>query len=595
MLRLVGALGLTCLFFTGCVDPQKRLELAEEAERKRDLDVRIVADVAVFDNTAPLQVHGVGLVTGLQGTGHSPAGYYRGIMEQYLLKNRGPRGGELRNLPNEQSVRKILDNPDNCLVIVKAEIPPGARKGDRFDADVSLPDGSKAISLAGGQLLLTWLRVYQAKSELSARHESSNQLVGGHVLAHAKGPLVVGFGGSVDLHELKRGKVWLGGTSRIHRPYALIMRNDDKSVRIANGVAERINFMYQDDPHSKARHADFTVREKRILLTGAVTKDLNHAHDPTGMSQTDMAKAASKDMINVRVPFAYRFDHGHFLHVASVTPLRASDPKLMTYRKRLKNMLLDPKDTILSARRLEAMGRDSIDLLKPGLQSDHPLVRFASAESLAYLGSTLGVEELAQLPRKHPILARHCTLALANLGESICRQKLGAMLVSDDRALRCAAFHALSLLDEEDPRLGGQFVNEAFWLYRIPGAPSPMVFYSTSKRPQVVLFGRNIQLAKDTRLIVGDYTVVCTKEGDKIQVKRITLGRDPIQPVTCSTRLDDVLAALTDLGATYADVVTFLRLVNDRQYANYPVVSWTVPEVALTTIIQAGREMKNGE
>ncbi len=591
MLRYVGALSLSCLFLTGCVDAQKRLEIAEDAQRKKDLDVRIVADVAHFDNTGPLKVQGVGLVTGLAGTGHCPPGYYRNLMEQYLLKNTGSRGGELINQPNEHKTRQILDNPDNCLVIVTGLIPAGARKAERFDVDVTLPDGSKASSLAGGQLQLCLLRVYEAASNLSTRMADSNQLIGGHVLAHAKGALVVGFGNNADANELKRGKVWEGGISRVHRPYALIMRNDDKSVKIANAVAERINFMYQEDPRSRALHADFNAREKQILLAGAVTQNLNQAHDPSGMAQSDMAKAVSKEVINVRVPFGYRFDHDRFLHVASVTPLRNTDPSLTAYRQRLEKMLLDPRDALLAARRLEALGRDSIPSLKPGLDADHPMVRFASAEALAYLGSALGVDTITQLMQQHPILAKNGALALANLGESICRDKLGLLLASDDRALRCHAFHALALLDENDPRLGGQLLNETLWLYRIPHAPSAMVSYSTGKRPQVALFGRGVVLSPDTRTIIRDYTVQFDKNDGKFHVKRITTRGQ--EKRVCSNRLDDVLTALTELGATYPEIVEFLRVAQDRQYANCPIVIWSVPDVTLVALIEAGKQMKS--
>src|SRR5437660_12535016 len=104
MLRYLGALGLSCLFLTGGVDPQKRLEIVEETEKNRDLDVRIVGEVADFGNAGPMQVDGVGLVTGLAGTGHCPPGYYRNLMEQYLLKVSGPRGGELAHQPNDLKV-----------------------------------------------------------------------------------------------------------------------------------------------------------------------------------------------------------------------------------------------------------------------------------------------------------------------------------------------------------------------------------------------------------------------------------------------------------------------------------------------------------
>jgi hypothetical protein len=592
MVRYMGALGLCGVLLAGCVDPQKRLQIAEQTEKERDLDLRIVSDVADFGNAGPLEVRGVGLVTGLAGTGHTPEGYYRNLMEQYLLKNMGSRDGALRNEPKDVSVSRILDNPKNCLVIVSALIPAGARKGDRFDADVTLPAGSKAVSLAGGYLQLSMLRVYEAASSLSSnpKYKDSSQMLPSHVLADAKGQLVVGFGNNTDSNELKRGKVWQGGVSRVARPYHLVMRNDDKSIKIANSVAERINFMYQDDPRSKALHADFNRQEKQILLTGAVANQINQKQDPSGMNENQMAKAMNEAVINVRVPFVYRFNHDRFRLVSSLTPLRDTDPGLARYRQRTQKMLLDPHDTLGAAMRLEALGRDSIPILKTGLESDHPYVRFASAEALAYLGSTAGVDALTRLAGQYPIFAKHCTIALANLGESICRDKLGELLGSDEPALRCAAFHALSLLDENDPRLGGLYLNETVWLHRIGQAPGSMVYFSTSKRAQVVLFGRNIVLAPGTRMMIRDYTVVHNKEEGQFHVKRITT--QGVEKRLCTNRLDEVLTALTDLKATYADLVEFLRKANDYQYVNCPIMNWTTPDVPLAILIEAGRQMK---
>ena len=53
-----------------------------------------------------------------------------------------------------------------------------------------------------------------------------------------------------------------------------------------------------------------------------------------------------------------------------------------------------------AAIRLEALGKESLPTLKKGLSSQHPLVRFTSAEALAYLESTAGAEsEAARPPR----------------------------------------------------------------------------------------------------------------------------------------------------------------------------------------------------
>jgi Flagellar P-ring protein len=594
MPRTMGALGLCVLLLTGCLpDEQKRLQMAEANEKERDLDVRTVKDVCDVGNLGPLQVHGIGLVTGLAGTGHCPDGYYRKMMEQFLLKNMGDRGGQIANVPKEASVRQILDNPNNCLVIVSAQIPAGTRKGDRFDVDVTLPDGSKAESLAGGYLQFSLLRMYQSKADLSDRFKNSPELLSGNIFAHAKGQLIVGFGNNVDANELKKGKVWNGAVSRIDRPYTLLMRTDGKSVKIANDVAVRINFMYQDDPKSRALHADFSTEESLLLNLGNVANQINQRQDPNGMNQTEMAKAVNKEVINMRVPFIYRYDHQRFLHVATFTPLNRADPNLTNYRQRLQKMLLDPRESWRAARRLEALGSDSIPILKNGLESDHPFVRFCSAESLAHLSSTAGVDALTQVAAKHPLLAKSCTTALADLGESICKDRLMDLLASDEPALRCAAFHALSLLDEHDshPRLGGQFLNETFWLYRVPQSPTSMVYYSTSKRAQVVLFGRNIVIAPNTRMMIGkDYTLAPDDRDGRFLVKRITARGE--QKRVSSNRLDELLTTLTELGATYPDIVGFLRKATDYQGVNCPIVNWTTPNVSLETLVSEGPRLQ---
>ncbi len=598
MLRTIGALGLCCLLLTGCFqDPVKRLQIAEENEKERDLDLRTVGDVTDVGegSTVPLQVDGVGLVTGLAGTGHSPSGYHRDMLYQYLLKHNTTRGGEMAHVPNDVKVRQILEDPNNALVIIKGFIPPGAHRGDHFDIEVALPENSKASSLAGGYLELSILRVYEAASSLSNRPEMarSQQMLEGHILAHAKGRLFVGFGNNTDPHELKRARIWQAGVSRIDRPYAFCMRDDKKSVGIASGVASRINFMYQDDPNSPARRFEFSKQEKLLLTMGNAANQLNVRQDPFGTSSSDVAKATKECVIQVRVPAAYRFDHDRFVRVARFTPLRDSDEKLPRYRHRLEKMLLDPHDCHRAALRLEALGRASIGTLKAGLASEHPFVRFVSAESLAYLGSTAGVDALADLARNHSIFARNATIALANLSESIALDRLGELLADDDPALRCAAFHALTLVKESEPRLGGNYLNESFWLYRVPQTPSSMVYFSTSKRAQVVVFGKNVILVPETRMMVGtrrEFTVAHSKEQNKFVVKRITTSGDAQRVV--GNRLDETLNALAELGATYPDIVDFLRQAQVYQAVNCPIVHWSIPEITLDTLVEEGRSMK---
>lgn len=601
MLRTMCALALACVALTGCLpDAQKRLEIAEQNEKERDLDVRTLGDVIDIGegSTVPMQVDGVGLITGLAGTGHSPSGFHRDMLYQYLLKHNTTAGGEMAHQSNDVRVRQILENPNNALVIVKGFIPPGAHRGDRFDVEIALPENSKTSSLAGGYLELSILRVYAAASTISNRPEMANsqRMLEGHILAHAKGKLFVGFGNNTDPNELKHARVWQGGVSRIDRPYAFCMRSDKKAAGEASRIASMINFKYQDDPNSPARRFEFTKQEKLLLTMGNAANQLNMHQDPYGASASDVAKATKEGVIHVRVPAAYRFDHERFARVALFTPLRDNDPKRTRYCDRLKKIVLNPSDpqwALWSALHLEALGRASIDDFKAGLTSEHPFTRFVCAESLAYLGSTAGVDALADLARNHSILAKNCTIALANLSETVARDRLGGMLADDDPALRCAAFHALTLLDEDDPRLGGKFINDAFWLYRVPQAPSPMVYFSTSKRAQVVVFGKDVILLAETHMLIGtrsEFTVAHEKDKNQFVVQRITTRGDAQRVV--SNRLDEVLKALAELGATYPDIVDFLRKAQVDQAVNCPIVHWTLPEVTVDALVEAGKGMK---
>jgi hypothetical protein len=597
MLRFCATLGVVCSLLTGCIpDAAKRAEIAAENEKDRAMqEVGTVRDVADFGNVGPLKVDGVGLVTGLQGTGHCPPGYYRNLLEQYLLKSMGSRDGALKHVPRDQSVKQMLEDPDNCLVIVTGYIPAGARRGQQFDVEVTLPRESKATSLAGGYLHLSVLRVYEAASSLSSspHYKDSRTLLPGHILAHAKGQLVVGFGGSSDVNELKKARVWQGGTARINRPYSLVVRTDAKSARFANKVAERMTAMFQDDPQRRIRQGEFSREESMILLMGDVAGQMNQRQETNNFHQNEMAKAVSKEVINVRVPFAYRLDHERFMHVSGFTPLDSTDPNLVNYRERLKKMLLDPRDTWRAARRLEALGDSSIPALKAGLDAkNHPFVRFASAEALAYLGSTAGIDELAALARRYPIFVKHCTLALASLDESASRERLVEMLASEEPALRCAAFHALAQLDGAEKLLNGHFLNETVWLHHIAQSPNAMVYFATAKRPQVVLFGRGIVIAPNTRIGIGkDFTLAPAPTAGQFLVKRITvLGEEKR---ICSNRLDEILMGLTEVGAGYPDIVDFLTKARDQQAVACPIVNWSAPDVPLETLVEVGKSLQH--
>src|SRR5688572_35472 len=228
----VSTLALMVVGLSGCVGTQARLQSQEESERENDLDVRTIGEVTELANVQPVQVSGVGLVTGLDGTGHSPQGGFRTLLEQQLRKMK------------VENIKALLDSPDNALVLISAFIPAGTRKGDPLDIEITLPPGSQVTSLRNGYLQDCVLRNYDSSRNLNPEYGGSDKLLTGHILGKAKGALVAGLGESDEPAEMRRARIWAGGISLIDRPLYFVLKNDEKSSRIANAVAERLNLMF---------------------------------------------------------------------------------------------------------------------------------------------------------------------------------------------------------------------------------------------------------------------------------------------------------------------------------------------------------------
>ena len=81
------------------------------------------------------------------------------------------------------------------------------------------------------------------------------------------------------------------------------------------------------------------------------------------------------------------------------------------------------------------------------MASDYPLVRFAAAEALAYLGNTAAAEPLARVAAEHPALQAYALTALAALDDALGMSKLEELLAAKEPELRYGAFRALREVD----------------------------------------------------------------------------------------------------------------------------------------------------
>lgn len=138
---------ITALVLAGApVDAQDAgMSSIQVLPRRAELDIREMVD---FANTTTSRLVGVGLVTGLQGTGSEAGSSAVTGPLIAALQSQGVPIGDAEELEQARSA---------ALVLISVEIPnTGARIGDRFDAIVTAQLG--ATSLEGGRLLMSPLR-----------------------------------------------------------------------------------------------------------------------------------------------------------------------------------------------------------------------------------------------------------------------------------------------------------------------------------------------------------------------------------------------------------------------------------------------------
>lgn len=535
------------LMVTGCFLQDFTVARPQIADPEPDPNaVQTIGDVsAEFDNATEMVVFGYGLVTGLDGTGGStpPCEARTAVVER--LKR-----------VKEENPTAVIDSPDNAVVVVSAVVRPGVRRDELVDVCVTLPEGSKVKSLRGGQLLQTPLmtfatqgevRDYLKEREFNPQGEG-NRVLRGHDVVLAKGLIQAPLNGTEDAspasdQPLKRGFVWNGGKLLDGRPMYLILKTDQQRYRVAEQVALRLNETF-------------------------------HAGESAGAK---VAAAKHKDQVAVAVPPRYRLNRPHYMRVLWAVPLTPpADPA--RYIREQEDKLLQPETTLAAAIRLEALGQPAIPALKGALTSEYPLVRFAAAEALGYLGNTAAAEPLARAAAEHPSLQAYALTALAALDDALGMSKLEELLAAREPELRYGAFRALHEIDPNTVR--GEWAQRAFVIHEI-AAPGPsLVHLLSAGRSEVVLFGEAPKLLPPFSLTAGPYITVTARPGDTVATVSRFSPRSVGEPthVQCSLGVADVLRTMADLGGAYPDAADMLQKAHDRKALSCKVAFDKLPQ-----------------
>jgi len=510
--------------------------------------VQTIGDVAAeFDNATDLMVVGYGLVTGLDGQGGStPPGDARTAVLERLKRAK------------EENPAAVLDSPDNAVVVVSAVIRPGVRRDELVDACVTLPEGSKVKSLRGGVLRATPLmtfatqgdvRDYLKENDFTPKGDG-NRILRGHDVVLAQGPIQAALTGTGDAaaasdEPLKKGFVWKGGRMLDGRPMYLVLKTDQQRYRVAEQVATRLNETF-------------------------------HAGESAG---TKVAAARHKDLVAVAVPPRYRLNRPHYMRVVWAVPLTPpADPA--GYAREQEDKLLKPETALAAAIKLEALGQPGIPALKGALASEYPLVRFAAAEALAYLGNTAAAEPLARIAAEHPALQAYSLTALAALDDALGMSKLEELLAAKEPELRYGAFRALREVDPDGVAIHGEWARRAYVIHEVGTPGSSLVHVLTEGRSEVVLFGEAPTLVPPFSLTAGPNITVTARAGDTVATVSRFLPKPGGQPafVQCTLTVADVLRTMAELGGTYTDAADMLRKAHDRRTLSGKLVTDALPQ-----------------
>ncbi len=469
---------------------------------------KFVGDVGVPTNLLPSRVEAVGLVTGLNGTGSDPG---PSPQRAALLEEM-----QTRNVHNPNSV---LASGNVSLVLVQGILRAGIQKGDRFDIEIRVPSQSETSSLRGGYLLETRL------SETAVMPD--NRLHQGNLLALAKGPVMVDptADPKKDRILLCRGKVLGGGVCLKSRPLGLVILPEyAKTVKNSAQVATAVNRRFH------------TFRD--------------------GVKE-GMAKAKTNEYVELSLHPRYKDNLARYIQVIRALPLHESATERMARLANLEEHLLDAETAADAALQLEGIGTDGVDALLKGIASEDPEVVFYAAEALAYLDRREAAEPLGRIAREQPAFRVFALTALSAMQDFAAADQLRELLSLPSAETRYGAFRSLWAMNSQDPLVKGELLGQ-FHYHILDVAGPPMIHVTRNRLEEIVIFGRDHQLLTPLAINAGNEIMITSSGGDTISVSKFTVAEGD-QKRTVSTKLDDVIRAAVELGATYPDIVQALQ------------------------------------
>lgn len=535
--------------FASLVGKDKKSSLEKEDDNDFDTSTKIetplLSDYISVTGNNVVVLRGVGLVTGLDGTGGDPPpSHYRKELLDEMARIK---------VPNPQ---QVLASRNTALVTVIAYLPAMVREGQRFDVRVALPPNSEATSLKGGTLLET---------RLTEEATVSGRNLKGHKYGIAQGAILtaLGDGGKANSGMLRRGSIPGGAVSSTERDLEIILRNEFRG--------------------SKTSHQIASVISRRL-----------HHYNRIGQ-RIPMAEAKTDMMIELKVHPIYRNNFPRYQHMIRSIAYKESDVSRRLRIEQLSREILEPQSAKRAALALEAVGTDSIPFLQAALTSDNLEVRFHAAQALAYMEDSSGVSVLQEAAEGESAFRVYALAALSVIDDADAVIALRELMSSENLETRYGAVRALKEKNPHDPALGTQNFPRQFVLHAVESTSKPAVHVVRYRSPEVVVFGSQQTLRMPAVLNAGNRIRVMGRAGDKtVTVTKYRLNAEP-ERHTASTNLVDILHAVAALGATYPDVVQMLLEADDQKVLTGDFGVDRLPQAGRTFQRQSNNSLESSE
>lgn len=455
-----------------------------------------------------VKIEAISLVTGLAGTGEDPPSTpQRAALMAEMQRRR------------VESAEQVLASPNTSLVLVRGLLRPGIQEGDRFDVEVRIPSRGESTSLRGGWLMSARL------TELAILGQQIRQ---GHVLGVAEGAILVDPSASDEAGSpyATRGRVLGGGVATQSRPMGLVIDDRYKSVHLSARIGKAINQRFQ------------------MRING---------------HKRGVANPKNDELIEIALHPRYKDNVGRYVRVLQATAVGETPHERQDRIALLAEQIQNPLTSALAALQLESIGDvQAREILLKAIESADTEVRFYAAESLAYLDDTSAVPVLAELARDEPAFRVNAMAALSAMDDLSAFDSLRSLLSGESAETRYGAFRSLWAMNSNDPFIAGEDMNGHFSLHRLAVEGTPMIHFTNSHRPEIVLFGRQPPLKLPLLIDAGTGLLVNGMQGSQITVSRFnTMGE--ADRLTIEPKVEDLIRAIVELGGTYPDVVQALQ------------------------------------